>query len=142
MPSILISAVFGWELGLGAAALVHYFLLRPQATWLFRRIPADNSNPGAPASIDVSAHRTDLFAAPAGYVAVSAPSMPVPHIEGRPFVIRDDFMKRVSQQLAMRFTFRSRNTTAKVIQMTSLVVIAVGMFALIFLVNAMVSNNG
>ena len=160
LPSILISAVFGWELGLGAAALVHYFLLRPQATWLFRRIPADNSNPGAPASIDVSAHRTDLFAAPAGYVAVSAhpsgplqprrvwtlepiaPSMPVPHIEGRPFVIRDDFMKRVSQQLAMRFTFRSRNTTAKVIQMTSLVVIAVGMFALIFLVNAMVSNNG
>ena len=125
LPSVLVSAVFGWEPGLIAAAVIHYAFLRPRATWLFRRIASEHPNPAAPWSLEPI-----------------APSMPSPHIQGRPFVIRDDFMKRVSQQLAMRFTFRNHGTNARAIEMTSLVVIAVGLFALIFLINAMVSNNG
>ncbi len=132
LPAILISAVFGWEPGLLAAAAIHYRFLRPQATWLFRRVLVQSEN----VVLD------ENLPGPLWSLEPIAPSIPVPHIEGRPFVIRDDFMKRVSQQSAMRFTFRSRDATAKVIEMTSLVIIAVGLFALIFLVNAMVSNNG
>jgi hypothetical protein len=131
LPSVLVSVLFGWEPGLLVAAAFNYAFLRPKATWLFKRVKAATPEPPKEGEDQ-----------PEWSLEPVAPRMPVPHIQGRPFVIRDDFMKRVSQQLAMRFTFRSRDTSRRAVEMTSLVVIAVGLFALIFLVNAMVSNNG
>ena len=128
LPALVFGTLGGWPFGLIAAWIIVKKKLKIVALWTFNRIYIDNGSKYQLEPITPSGLINDYFAQSEAN-------------RDKVIVIRGDYMKRVVKQLAARRLYRSRNSKADKIMFASLMVIALGLFALIFLVQAM-TNNG
>ena len=121
LPALVLGALFGWMPGLLAAWLVIRAKLQTVVLWAMQRTIVNNGSKYAIEPITPSGLISD-------------------YIDDRVIVIRADYMKRVGRQDAARRLYRIGKKGADKVMFASLVVIALGLFALIFLVQAMIQE--
>jgi hypothetical protein len=118
LPALLIAVVIGWAPGLLGAWLWVKLMLRTEVLWVFMRIAngADYSlKPVVPPPVQQSDQNAGM----------------------RPFIIRAGWMKKVAAQDAARTLYSVKGRSFEKLEFAALVTIAIGLFALIFLVQAL-----